>query len=96
MSPETTTSGQTWHEFAERVLAGALAAGDRLVLGHGGDGGDEVGLVAGHEDHARALGHQRHGGIEHVHLGVAVQLERVALFHAGLHAAGSVEDQQVQ
>ena len=28
------------------------------------------------------------------HLGVAVQLQRVALFHAGLHAAGGVEDQE--
>ena len=37
----------------------------------------------------------RHGGLEHVDLGVAVQAERVVVAHAGLHAAGGVQHEQV-
>ena len=47
--------GQVRDQCPECVLAGTLAAGHGLVLGHGGHRVDEVGLVAGHEDHARAV-----------------------------------------
>lgn len=78
------------------VLAGALRQSDRLVLGHGRGGADEVRLVARHEDHARALAQERFGCAEHVELCVAVEREGVVLGHAGFHAAGGVQHEHVE
>ena len=39
---------------------------------------------------------QRQRRLQHAHLRVAVELQRVLLAHAGLHAAGGVEHEDVQ
>ena len=83
-------------QLAQRVLAGPLAERDRLVLGHRRRGADEVRLVAGDEHDPRARRRAAAAPPQHAHLRVAVELQRVVLGHAGLHAAGGVEHEDVE
>jgi hypothetical protein len=82
--------------LAQRVFTGALGQGDRLVLGHRRCRADEVGLVARDEDHPRAVVQQGQRGVEDSQLGVAVEDERIVGAHPALHAAGRVEDEQIE